>query len=204
MNNDSVFVIEFHTKSESPLISVWSDDLNTINTFIKQHSFDESTIRKYVIPGCDIEKHHDILQTDNMLIIKKFKSNSSSEIFNVVTTDEFLDQITQCIGDDLVDALMFGGAILRSDLKFIENICDGIESLEYASICDFELISNDIIDQYYSTDSQDDEFPKYPPPADTSYIYDTLYHARSNHDILPFTIEAYVHYFITDIMEVLI
>ena len=203
MEDSPVFVIEFFTKSVGPSIVAWSYDMKLANLFIKQHGFDENNIKEYVIPGYDIKNHNDIIQPDTMIELHKMKSNSSDTIHNIATTDELLDNVTRSLADDLVDYLMFGEIIIRTDLKFIDNISDCIEKLEYASICDFDLIANDVVDRYYDEDYSlgVSQYPRFPPPADTSYIYDTLFHARSNHDILPFTVEAYVHYFISQIME---
>lgn len=205
VNNDCVFVLEFYPKAEtSPPIIVWSNDKTDIEIFMKQHAFDPLNVRRYVIPSEDINKHHDILQCDRMLITAEFKSNSSDNIMKVLTSDEILDDIVRVISDDFIDTCTFGDLVSRTDIDFINNITNIIDSIKFASVCDWALIDDNLVDRYYDEDyalgvSQYPQLP--PPPADTSGISDELFAERSRGSIQPFTIEAYAHYFISDIME---
>ena len=201
-----VFVLEFFTRSEqSPPIRVWSDEKELIDLFIKQHGFDISNIRQYVLPPGDI-KGNKLIETDTMLIVTHMKSNKDTTIHAVVTSDELLDEVTRLLADDLIDTMMFGETVARQDIKFVSDIIDTIESIDYASVCDWELIADDLVDRYYDEsyfDEDDNRIHKdyNIPPTDTSFIYDSLFHDRSNNTILPFTLEAYVHYFVQNIID---
>ena len=199
---DAVFVIEFYPKSRfSKPIRVWSHDVMYTETFINQHSLDPNKIKRYIIPGCDVSKRR--LEVDSELIPYYIKSNTNNTTQTLITTDSILDDITRILCDDFVDVLQFGSLVTRVDIKFLEDITNTIEEIDYASICDWELIDDDLIDKYYDEYyMNDDPPPQLPSPSDTSYVYDEMFDARSKNNILPFTIEAYVHYFVTTIMEV--
>ena len=203
-----VFVLEFFTKSpQAPPIRVWSDEKELIDLFIKQHGFDLSNIKQYVIPPGSI-KDNKLIETDTMLIVAHMKSNKDSTIHSVITTDELLDEITRMLADDMIDNMMFGETVIRQDIKFVSDIIDIIESMNYASVCDWELIADDLVDRYYDESYYDEDDSRIrkecllPPPGDTSFVYDNLFHDRSNNTILPFTLEAYVHYFVQNIIAV--
>lgn len=206
-NGDVVFVLEFFTKAESsPPTVVWSDDIRMTELFIKQHCFDPLSIKRYVLPASNVSNSRKI-QPDNMLIIAHMKSNTSDTVHNVVTTDEIIDQIIRELSDDLIDTLMFGELVTRNDVSFIKEMVDLIEQIDYASICDWELIADNVVDKYYDEDyyfygTSINEHPEIPPPADSSYVQDSLFEARTHNPILPCTIEAYAHYFVSTILEV--
>ena len=201
------FVVEFYTSNEdSPPMRVWSEDLTMVEMFIKQHGFDPTRIRRYVIPGCDKSKHHDKLQPDGELRYMKFRSNSTQDTQQISSSDEIIDTITNSLAGEMVRKLLLGEAITRTDITFLMNIGEIIDSLDYASISDWELINDDLVDRYYMDDDfsilKDEPGPPFPPPSDTSYIYDSLFDACIKNEILPFTIEAYAHYFVKSIMGV--
>ena len=206
MNYTPIFVIQYSTnvRTEQIPCSVWTLDLGMANKFVNQHNFDPSCLKRFVINQEDVEGHTDIIQSDNELEVFKLKSNVDNQIHQVVTTEEIINSIVQYVGDDLVDNLMFGDIIGRCDIKIVDRICDIIEELDYASIADWELISDDIVDRYYDEDyfygDSINEHPEIPPPTDTSAIYDALWSDRINGEYLPFTLEAYVHYFVKDIL----
>ena len=202
-----VFVIEFFTKTpDAPPIRVWSDEKELIDLFIKQHGFDKSNIKQYTIPPGQIEGNK-LIETDTMLIVTHLKSNKDTTIHAVVTSDELLDEVTRMLADDLIEYMMFGETVARQDIAFVSEIIDIIESMDYASICDWELIADDLVDRYYDESYFDEDDIRVqreytlPPPGDTSFVYDTLFHDRSNNTILPFTLEAYVHYFVQNIIS---
>ena len=200
---ESVFVIEFYSKSkDSPPTIVWSNDILYTEMFIKQHNLDPMKIKRYVIPGCDVPKSKK-LKVDSELLKFKIKSNFNPNVQTLISSDEILDIVTRDLCEDFVDSLQFGGLVTRNDIAFVSDMMDTIEDIDYASICDWELIDDDAVDRYYDDYYLNDEPPpQIPPPSDTSYVYDEIFDARSKHEILPFTIEAYVHYFVSSIMEV--
>lgn len=205
VNSGCVFVLEFYPKAEkSPPIVVWSYDKSDIEMFMKQHAFDPLNVRRYVIPEEDINKHYDIIHCDRMLTTMEMKSNSSDKIMTVVTSDEIIDDILRELAEEFIDVCTFGDLITRTDVSFIDHITDIVDKIKFSSICDWALIDDNLVDTYYDDDyelgvSQYPQLP--PPPTDTSGIYDELYAERSKGSVLPFTIEAYAHYFIKDIME---
>lgn len=202
-----IFVVQYCTivsNAEVPSY-VWSQDIRLIDQFIKQHNFDESYIRKFIINSEDVEGHTDCIQPDNELKVFQLISNVDNKMHPVVTTDEIVDSTVQILGDDLVDNLTFGDIITRTDVKVIDRITTLIDQLDYASIADWELIADNIVDKYYDEDyfyygNRINEHPEIPPPADTSSIYDSLWSDRINKEYPPFTLEAYVHYFVKDVL----
>ena len=128
----------------------------------------------------------------------RMNSCHDNKVHSIYTSDEIIDFVTRSLGDDLVDSLMFGGIIARMDVGFVRRICTLIESLSYAAICDWEAIADDIVDNYYDEDYHlgINQYPEFKSPTDTSWIYDALFDKRMTSQILPITLEAYVHYFV--------
>lgn len=203
MADECLFVIEFFTKCEtSPPVVVWSEDIELTEIFIKQHGFDPLNIKRYTIPAGKVNEYHEKIQPDGMLVISHMKSNTNNTIHTVVTSDEIIDSILKELIDDFIDTLSFGSLVVRNDVSFVSNIIETIESIDYASICDWELISDGVVDSYYSDDEFSQSLDDIPPPCDTSYIQDELFRDRTNNKILPITIEAYAHYFISTIIGI--
>lgn len=202
--SNPIFVLEFAPNEETSIPTrVWSYDIDKVNLFMKQHNFDPLNVRRYVIPGCDADRFTYVTQPDAELFIAHFKSNKSNDEINIITSDAILDDITRALADDMVDMLMFGSIVTRDDVAIIKEIFDSIEQLNHAEICDWDLVADDIVDRYYDEDyylgiSQYPIIPR--EPADTNSVYDSLFSDRNNNYFQPFTIEAYVHYFVNYIV----
>lgn len=185
---------------KSALYSVFTDDIKKMQIFLKQHCFDDECMNFIKVAdasavGCSNELEEFILKT-----------NSSDEIFTILTTQEIVDIITENISSDYVPRTSFGQVILREDIPIIKLIHSLLDEMPHMWVYEDKVV--DDVDYMNRFGEACDEIPDDSYDDKLSYICESLYDYNKTHAytcdsmcglnnscLLSFTIEAYSKYF---------
>lgn len=168
--------------------TVYTENLNVLNTFLSQHNFDMSTIKVDVIT--DIEDIANIEQSE-ILVLYHFGSNKNNEVFDIYSTITIIDYISTLILDQLIYSLSFGKILKRIDeLEFMTYIDNLLSFMPHSTLIN-------------------DESDDYPDECDMIYqtfieFTDPSYSFRDDMSdfISDITIEAYVQCFVSIMMDI--
>lgn len=210
LESDTIFKFEFTSygcKNKNLSHKVYSNNKEDMILFLQQHSFDMSMVHIECLTIDEYEKEVDGHIYDYLLKGYKMRSNKSQETFMIMTTYDFVYQACEVVCSWLSDSLLFGPPILRTDVEIIKMINDLIHELPHVFVLDHALIDGDsgniIGDQRYIRSNRSlDSFDLTDEGYDDSYIYESIFNSSFDEDIQPITVEAYVSFFTTLIMDV--
>jgi hypothetical protein len=206
------FKFEFssvHCKSKSINYYVLAKNMDDLKLFLSQHGFNNVPPEAVkLIPRNKTGKYDE----NCVLEPYRFKSNSSSEIFTVMTCWRYIDEAVSKLASDLSQYMLFGEAIVRRDVEIFKTIGDLIQNLGVAHVIDFSLCDVDNTnDSILSNREIRDMHKKYcqrvgAPTEDTDVVltYERLFDSVDNEhdDVLPITIECYISNFTEMMMDV--
>lgn len=212
MNNilcdNTVFRFRFTTSKSSVNsrlhYTVYAYTRHDMDLFLKQHGFDVNNSHIDCIPMTEFDGNSDLILSSH-----KFKSNSSDEIYNIMTTPMFVTDAINLVCSDLSESLIFGEPIMHAKIEFIKLINDLIYELPYVFILDHSVVDEDtgelispFWDSYVKMYGYDEA--KYCTEVyfDDSYIYDSIHNASIPDKVQPITVEAYVTNFTQILMDV--
>lgn len=178
---------------------VYSNDINEIHLFLKQHNFDPNCTFIENVPEEDAE---DDYLDDNTLKFFKMKSNVDKEIHTIITSQHFIDLAVSYVTESLSDYLLFGETILRNDIQLIQVVREILGDMPCTAILDFNLLDGDSLKYAWNTDwmyvkKTIDQITESPSEdgQDLSELWQLIEDACKN-EVLPFTLEAYVEMFV--------
>ena len=203
-DSDVVFRFRFSPKSVKDnfydyAYRVYAFKREDMDLFLKQHGFDTRLVHIECIP---INEFDD--DDDHFLKSFKFRSNTSAEIYNIMTTDHFIKDAIDYTCAQLSDTLVFGPPIVRNDIEIIRLINDLMFSIPHAFILDHTL-TDGFTGEPYSKDWE--KYIKFYNPyqsledMDDSYIYESIHNNSIDDLVQPITIEAYVSNFTQMILD---
>lgn len=214
--NDELYEFKFESlrrfknNDHGMIYKIYSESLNDISTFCAQHNFDINCAKDAIVP---VDRGTVNLITSRTLKVFKFKSNIRQGVFDIMTTENFMDIIIENMASDLAQTLMFGESIFRTDLELFKTITELMGHMKHAKILDFAYVDTD------STDLNKASFDiattaqelialntKYSqmigcPSEDAPVlaIQDALSMDLLNNDVSPITLEGYISGF-TELM----
>lgn len=183
---------------------VYSEHLEHIQMFLKQHNFDPS--RSYIENISPEEAEQDDL--DDRTLRKYFMgSNIDHCVHEIYTTPDLVQHANLKTSIKLGDHLLLGECILRRDIQLIHLIADVIEEIPYAEILDYQALDDKSVDDPYDTSwmivsksiEQILDNPSSTPTSDN--ICDEIERRTMPENLLPITLEAYVEAFVAIIMK---
>lgn len=196
---DIVYVLEYKDIENTPCY-VWSFNKQHIYLFMNQHNISSDRVR---ITMHDVDEfsqtyNPNIGETDELKPYY-FKSNNTNEYYLIYTTECIIDEICDNISDEFTRYLSFGAGIMREDVELFSRIAELIEQLPYANIMELQLLNeNDpkyncgyINGKYMDVDTYE---------YDHSETYESIKNDSIHNQLQPFTLEAYIHYFVRNIM----
>lgn len=209
-NIDSIFKFEFESikmKGTNLKYTVYSYSREYMNMFLKQHGF---SIENSYVQCIPIEKFDE--ETELILKPFKFKSNTSDEIFDIITTPQFIYDAIDMTCSELSESLLFGPAALRSDIEIFKMINDLINELPHVYVMENMLIDGDsgevlnishhdeIMNLYnaHGVCEMSDELYE---AIDDTFIYESMHCSSVDEDVQPITIEGYVSYFTSMLVD---
>ena len=190
--------LTFYSTNGSIKHTVYSEGIEPMKMFIKQHNFNPDII-EHVEPVPE----HAQAASGSIIEPYTFKSKySDSPSYTIYTTEDFVEEAINIVCADLAQSLMFGSLAIRTNIELFALVSDLIGELKYVYVLDHGLV-DDETGELYSTD-----YEKYTKRFDAfaynqndygyddSYIYDSLHAASlSDEHISPITLESYVTYF---------
>lgn len=191
-------------KSKSLNHVVLAEKMEDLQMFLAQHRFDR--VPKEAITMLPEEKFKPSYE---MCILKpyKFWSNSSKEVFTIMTCEDLLDSLVDNLASDLSRCLLFGEAIIRRDIEVFREIGDIISELSCAHVIDFSYIDLDPSSESECIQSQKDAIintqrylnncgscPTEDP--DIKCIWDDIWSGFYDGVVTTVTVEAYISNFI--------
>lgn len=184
---------------------VYSEKLEEIHMFLKQHNFDESCTFIENIPE-DLADEDDL--EEHMLEKYLMQSNEDGSIHEIYSTRRFIDLAINYTSTCLADTLLLGECILRRDIELIRLIIHNMETIPCTEILDFNALDGSSIDDITDTSwmivSKTIEQIVDNPSMDvtcTSGIWEQISNSNMPGYPLPITIEAYVESFVQIIMK---
>lgn len=177
---------------------VYSSDINDILLFMKQHSFDQGSTNIETLPDSycedDVER--------NMLKFYKMKSNRTNQVYNIMTTEYFVDEAVESVACSLGSYLVFGPIITRREVPFINVINDIIDEIPFIFAFDYNIMEGGpAIDcEYFVVKKDMDQFLKSEEREYDGSTLDELYNRFLFKVIpgepLPITLEGYIRCFV--------
>ena len=194
---------------------VYATSREQVSMFVRQHN-----IKVYDVNIMNPESFTtDVNESD---IISKFifRSNSDYNDYEIYTTENILSDAINYIAEKLSAVLMFGDAIMRTDIPIIDIINRLIEQMKHAAIVDYmllddtsvEVMTNDAQEHIktFSNKVKDTGYDLSDSPSELDvcdYVYESL-HGASYMNMCgkpeAITIEGYVEYiasWLTDRVE---
>ena len=184
---------------------VYSERLDEIHMFLRQHNFDVNRTFIENIPG-ELANEDDL---DEHLLHPYFmQSNQDKQMYQIYTSRRLVDLTVHYTSESLGDHLILGECILRRDIEVIQLIIHNLETLPFTEILDFNALDgnsiNDICDTSWMIVAKTIEQIVDNPSGDvtdTSGIFEMLSNEIRPDEPLPITIEAYVEAFVRIIMK---
>lgn len=144
MSYNDIYMFQFQSvRRYSPSgmpYKVYSENLDDINTFIRQHNFDPVAAKDAI----SVHPRSELNVIDSYSLKPyKFMSNFRYGEFTIMTTEYFTDIIIENLSSDLVQTLMFGESIFRTDLEVFKTIIECMDVLHHANIVDFALVDTE-------------------------------------------------------------
>jgi hypothetical protein len=193
----SPYLVDYKTACpELQCCRVYSEHIEQIHMFLKQHNFDPNqTIIENVSPD---EANEDDLDQHQL---KKYfiQSNEDKQVHEVYTSPHFIEHTLHYVSDKVGDTLILGECILRRDIPLIELIIHYVDTLPCAEVLDFQALDDqsvDTLDWMTVKKSIEDLVDNPSSSIDTGRIWEMLDLGLQNDEVCPFTLEAYVECFV--------
>lgn len=197
-NCDVVFKFQFttmnlSTDAQGPPYRVYAFNREDMDLFLRQHGFDIRYVHVEFIPINEFDDDE-----EHILKLHKFRSNTSNEVYHIMTTSRFVDDAIDYTCLQLTDHLILGPPIVRNDIEIIKLINELMYSLPYVFILDHTLTDG------FGGDVYSGDWEKYIKfydseqsleNMDDSYIYESMHNSSVIDKMQPITIEAYVSHF---------
>lgn len=184
---------------------VYANTMDEMNMFLNQHCFKGVDENAFAIIPKNICRN----KNDMILELYSFKSNHSNDIYHVMTTRFFVDMAMENTATDVNFNLLFGEAILRSDIEIFKHINTLLWKLPHVHVKDVLIADDNMIDDNIIKESLDirKEYRLINRPwddLDSQMVIESLYDVMSSDpiEVNPITIEAYVSSFTTLITDV--
>lgn len=203
-----------HNTSKNMNYCVYAENKDDLKLFMTQHGF--SNVPNESVTLVEKGKH----EGDHVLEPYKFRSNSSNELFTVMTCWKFVEDAIAKLSRDLSETMLFGEAIVRRDIEIFKVIGDVINGLDQGRIidfllCDYTPSENDFGDERIKNSIElyqlQKEYMRHidHPSEDNPemLIYSDLCDAMVDEDgdpdkgVLPITIECYINNFTEMMMD---
>lgn len=194
------FVSTMNRGKDKPY-NVYANNMDEMNMFLTQHCFknvDNTALE--IIPKDKCKNRDDVLE------LFSFKSNHSDDVYRVMTTRNFVDKAMDDTSTDLNYTLLFGEAILRSDIEIFKHIHDLLFDLSHVHVKDVLIADDNCINKCGYIKDEIDMRRRYMDSAELPYndydsrlVLESLFDSLNNEpgEIYPITIEAYVSCFTT-------
>lgn len=186
---------------------VYSNKLEEIHMFLKQHNFDENQTFIENIPT-DVAEEDDL--EEHTLELYLMQSNEDGSLHQIYSTRRFIDLAVNYTAQRLNDTLILGECIFRQDIEVIKLITESLESIPCTEIADFNAANDQSVDDcewmIVSKNGMDllrDEEANGPSNDVTDFtkIWESISRNIMPDAPLPITIEAYVESFVQIIMK---
>lgn len=204
---DYYFKFEFtsiHNTNKNMNYYVLAENMDDLKLFLLQHNFHDVPPEAVQVVPRDYNSGSHVLES------YRFKSNSSSEIFSVMTCWLFIEETVQNLSMDLNQYMLFGEAIIRRDIEVFKVIGDLLSGMDHIHIIDYIAADIESTDTPETSAKEITEMRKEycrkigSPTEDTDmYItYESIFDAMDRHDgVLPITIECYIGNFTEMMMD---
>ena len=190
------------TYSEFSCHRVYSMDRNMILLFMKQHQFDMNETIIETLPDSydvdDMEQHE--------LQIYKMQSNKTCQIHDIISTKHYVDQAIEAVVQNLSDYLIFGETIFRRDIPFINIVNRYLDELPFVFAFDYDILDGTPscdtsyfnvkkdLEQFY--ESMENEYDV----SSLDDLYNRFLFKTLPNEKLPITVEAYVRWFVKNVI----
>ena len=182
---------------------VYSNKKDDIYKFMYQHKFDLDDIILETLPdnfeGDDLDLH--------MLNEYLMYSNQLHKDCKIMTTSEYVSSAVELTVQGLSDYLIFGAAIVRTDIPFIKLTNDLIDRIPMIFAFDYDLLDGSPITPTYRFDTVDgwhgtayDEEEYYSDESSLDDLYERFQMKICPTKRLPITLEAYIRYFVKHVI----
>lgn len=204
-------VIPYLTTNEKHPMLTWKVYAYTreeVDTFIRQYK-----IRFYDVNILYAEQIGKDYDERDVLKEYTFVSNQDGNKYTLLSTESIIYDAVEYIAEKLSETLIFGSAILKTDIPIIDIINRLIETLKHTSILDYSLLDDDFMATLDDIEEMNvrghirtfsnkiDELEDWPDENDRmySYIFDSLHNASILYGTgpEPITLEGYIEYMAT-------
>lgn len=188
---------------------VLTDDINLMYLFLKQHNFDINEVEIEIVDRKEHEGDDEFLLSEVIA-----KSNYSDETFTLITTEHLVYDASNWVCSQLSSSLTLGPHIIRDDVKIMGVISELVNELPHVYVLDHTLVDPQTLqpfsDNYDRWTKVGIGCPGFPNDTyfhddcayDDSGIYESMTYSIIPGYHLPYTIEAYVSYFVSLLTDV--
>ena len=186
---------------------VYSNKLEEIHMFLKQHNFDENQTFIENIPT-DVAEEDDL--EEHTLELYLMQSNEDGSLHQIYSTRRFIDLAVNYTAQRLNDTLILGECIFRQDIEVIKLITESLESIPCTEIADFNAANDQSVDdcEWMIVAKSGMDLLRYEEAngpsndvTDSTKIWESISRNIMPDAPLPITIEAYVESFVQIIMK---
>lgn len=191
-SKEYIYTFAFNVLDDKYTLNVYSFNKPDILLFIHQHGFENGEAYIQLVP---YEKNAISRYQDKLLKPFKFKSNSSDEVYTVMTNEFIFEKCLTNAGEIITKSCWLSSILPeRNTLAVFKYINEAIDQLKYATVMDW---------QTFIDDSTCIELN---PDVNNNIILDTLTQSAYlnnvgegfiNEDIQEITIESYINGFAT-------
>lgn len=212
-DSDILFKFQFAPlKTNKPGFSfkIYTQNQNMMELFLSQHNFDRDHVYIECISITQIPETELNKLEDSILKVFRFKSNSSTELFHIITTDFLVSNAIDQTCSELSETLLLGPPSLRTDIEILNLVNELLNELPHVYILDHSLIDGDSgnLDEIENENRYTNRVGSHlydgfmlAEGCSDSLIYDSMYDSSSSGEVQPITIESYVNAFSTLLVD---
>ncbi len=204
---DPIYVFRFSPLDNPPsrdmMYQVYTTEPKLMNRFLNQHRFNDGM--QYVEITTPEKTDIDVAQE---LEIFHFGSNiHRNKIYEIVTSQQLIDEMCKDLGDKLSRISMFNELITSQDIPIMETLRDNIGELPYGHLLnvmsedEYQTMRDDVDKMYNDRSGAPIDYTSDPNAPDDSVIYRELMEAATVTNIQPGTIESYIETFVSLITD---
>lgn len=181
---------------------VYSNELNEIHLFLKQHNFDPN--QSVIENVSEEEASKDSLESHTLHLFRLW-SNQDKQEYPIYTTKHLMSLAIDYTANELANFSLFGATILRRDLQVINLVATYLGNLPCAEILDYLALDGDSLEQWDTSwmcikkdlnqflESENVDWNA----NDIWSIYEAIEAKSHPGEIEPITLEAYVQSFVS-------